>query len=121
MTTHNEFQLIWDEAMQAARAAAKAQQVEIGNSDYAPDGSWQVTVPATTPFGKWVRDNCIEEYDFDDDRNASIVADATLTGISTEHAAVYEAGAYAAAAVFNKHLPAAGIVVDGYFDAEGLA
>jgi hypothetical protein len=115
---HNtEFQLIWDEAMQAARAAAEEEYAKIDDPYSASDGSAWITIPATTPFGAWVKWNCLAEPDdFDPDLNESCVADAWLTGITTECACVYVAAAKAAASVLNWHLPAAGITSDGYLD-----
>jgi hypothetical protein len=112
-----EFQRLWDEAMQAARAAGAAEYAKIDDPDSASDGSAWITIPASTPFGLWVKENCLaEEDDFDSIRNESCVADAWLTGITTECASVYVAAAQAAASVLNRHLPTAGISSDGYLD-----
>ena len=118
MTNPNiEFQRIWDDAMQAARAAGAAEYAKIDGTDSASDGSAWITIPASTPFGLWVKENCLaEEDDFDSIQNESCVADAWLCGIATECACVYVAAAQAAANVLNRHLPAAGISADGYLD-----
>jgi hypothetical protein len=114
---NNEFQRIWDEAMQAARAAAEEEYARIYDPNSASDGSAWITIPATTEFGRWVKWNCLAEADdFDSIRNESCVADAWLTGITTECATVYVAAAQAAANVLNRHLPSAGISSDGYLD-----
>jgi hypothetical protein len=114
---NTEFRQIWDEAMQAAQAAGAAEYAKIDDPDSASDGSAWITIPASTPFGAWVKANCLaEEDDFDSKRNESCVADAWLCGIAGECGSVYVAAAQAAASVLNRHLPAAGISSDGYLD-----
>jgi hypothetical protein len=112
-----EFQRIWDEAMQAARAASEEQYAKLDDPYSALGGSAWLKVPATSEFGRWVKWNCLPDPDdFYPDLNESQIWDSWLCSMPTESIAVHEAAAQAAADVLNRHLPSAGISSDSMLD-----
>jgi hypothetical protein len=114
---HTEFQRILDEALQAGRIASEEVYARLDDPDSAPTGSAWLKIPATSEFGIWVKENCLDdEDDFYPELNESQLWDAWFSGASTDSVAVHEAAAQAAANVLNQYLPTAGVSSDSMLD-----